>query len=168
MSAPPVRQLIPASPDSPSNFHASSPRDAATVRSSLSISARSVFLPAQRERECERARAHLCTHAHGRAHGIGAPIRAGFSPAQRARACPRIRTPGQRPGAYDLDCSAFCAVSVLRCACGGSGSTSPALVVGDWKSSTFFPPGEAIPASQALKIAQPSASLKVDGKGKLV
>jgi len=37
-------------------------------------------------------------------------------------------------------------------------------VVGDWKSSTFFPPGEAIPASQALKIAQ----LKVDGKGKLV
>jgi hypothetical protein len=42
-------------------------------------------------------------------------------------------------------------VSVLRCACGGSGSTSPALVVGDWKSSTFFPPGEAIPASQGFE-----------------
>lgn len=45
-----------------------------------------------------------------------------------------------------LYCSAFCIVSVLAKAWGGSGSDSPELELGDWKSRTFFPPGDDIPS----------------------
>ena len=44
-----------------------------------------------------------------------------------------------------LYCSAFCAVSVLTRASGGSGSVSPAApAAGDWNKRTFLPPGDDI------------------------
>lgn len=140
----------PREPGSLSNFHASSSSDDDTPRSSVSMSESNVFLLQHRaQSQHSTAKLHMSANVsparEERRHGsrdrqLAEAAHLGVA-AQRH--CCAVKRSGHVLLSH-LYCSAFCVVSVLTSARGGSGSDSPELELGDWKNSTFFPPGEDI------------------------